>query len=189
MSRFIRTADGYLTDPFDIKPQDIKFDVFAHSLSQINRFTGHAKHPFSVSQHTLNLHTVVPRKLRKAAIIHDCPEVWFNDMASPVKRELPEYRAAEHCALAILAGQVGVEHTELEELDWYDKQMYINERDALFPVRHGVGNNDNLHGLPHCRPGMFDETPWRLNRQRLYNLLIIYFGDGDEVPFWVRNGE
>ncbi|QIG73181.1 hypothetical protein [Rhizobium phage RHph_I40] len=143
----IRTSDGRLVDPLDIQLGDVRPRVIIHSLSQINRFTGHATYPFSVAQHTYNLYRAVPKHLKKAAILHDFSEAWFNDLASPLKRELPNYRAAEKRALDQVLYVHGVTKQEIDDLDEYDKRIYKDERNALFPIIEELGMGDQFEPL------------------------------------------
>jgi hypothetical protein len=174
----IQVANGYLVDPFDIQPQDVTFSVAAHSLSQINRFTGHARHPYSVAQHTLALYELVPQTAKAAALIHDFPENWFNDLASPVKRTFPEYRAKEKEAMKAVVTVTGVSKHHLDMVDQYDKAIYINERDYLFPRVYGEGMNDAIRGLDidaALADRLFGEQNWRTVRNRLNALFALYF--------------
>lgn len=177
MSNAIRTNDGRLVDPFDPKPEDVRPKVLIHALSQINRFTGHADWPYSVAQHTIVLYQHVPTELRKAALVHDFSEAWFNDLASPVKKRNVVYKRHEKRAAAFIAEVLGVTAYELQELDWFDKAIYIDERNALFKNRkvdvNGMG--DDLVGLS-VETYRFNERDWRDVRADLASLFIANFG-------------
>ena len=197
----IRVADGTLVDPYNLTPHDIKLDVFAHSLSQINRFTGHAKFPFSVGKHTLNLCQAMRRMLRhtsgtlpweigQAALAHDMSEVFFNDLSSPVKRENPDYRDAEHRAGMFIMTQLGISREAIHAIDEFDKRIYKNERTALFPVIGELGMGDDLvplrdEWLPN---NAFREDDWRCVRAALWYAYEVYFLNYTNfVPFWERD--
>ena len=163
----IRTYTGRLVDPFNPTLADIEPVSMLHSVCLINRFTGQSRWPYSVGQHTLNLYNYVPEDLKPAALVHDLSESWFNDLASPVKKECPEYKDAEHHATWFIADQLGVSMVSMDQLDDYDKRMYKNERLALFPVVQELGMGDQydpLPGIPEC---WFEETPWRTVRTKL----------------------
>lgn len=176
----IRTSDGFLVDPFNPRVEDVKPGVFIHAISCINRYTGHAAWPYSVGQHTRNLITAVPFYLRRAAMVHDWSEAWFNDLASPVKRELPEYREAEHAAMLFIGSVMGVPEAAFSELDAWDKAIYINERNALFPVRHGPGMGDERKGL-RLSAGLFQEEPWRAVKVDLTYWYRQLFSEGPQI--------
>lgn len=170
----IRTSDGFLVDPFNPTLNDIKPHVFIHAICCLNRFTGHASHPYSVGQHSLILAKHVPGHIQRAAVVHDFGEAWFNDIASPVKAELPQYKKHEHAAMLFIAQSLGVGADELLELDYYDKQIYLNERNALFPVRHGIGPGDDRSGLPIAE-WHFYERNWRDVRSELIAMFAALF--------------
>ncbi len=147
-----------------------------HSLSQINRYTGQADWPYSVAQHSINLYKLVPTPLRKAALVHDFGESWFNDLASPVKAEYDGYREDEEYAKVFIAAHLGVTLAELHELDWWDKNIYINERNALFSVIADRGMGDERKGIANVPAFFFAERYWRDVKYELSNLFIAEFG-------------
>ena len=172
----VRTCDGRLVDPLDIRPSDVIASVMIHSLCLLNRFTGHTKHPYSVGQHTLNLVQYVPMHLKRAALIHDMQESWFNDMASPLKAEMQAYRRAEHRAGQVVAHQLGVSQAELDEFDSYDKSIYLNERDALFPLIAEKGMGDDREPLPDRQNVLrFEEVNWATTTRHLNGLFSALF--------------
>jgi hypothetical protein len=67
----------------------------AHSLAQINHFTGHASRPYSVAEHSLLVadlarHNNATPAAQLAALMHDAHECITGDVASPVKQVLGE---------------------------------------------------------------------------------------------------
>lgn len=179
--RKIRVFDGTLVDPYDLKPSDMKPIVFMHSISCLARYTGHAAYPYSVGQHSRNLCWVVPPWLKRAAIVHDFSEAFFNDLASPVKHEHQDYRAAEHACSDKIAAAFDVSKEELDALDPYDKSIYINERDALFAGKlKERGRGDGNLGLDMSAfPDAFREELWRDVRGDLFSLWMDHFPDFD----------
>lgn len=175
----IRTNDGRLVDPFHPKPEDVRPRVMLHSISMLNRFTGQSNYPYSVGQHTRNLYRVVPRSLRRAALIHDLSESWFNDIASPVKahRSLQGYKREEHKAKMFIGEVLEVSAEELDALDYFDKKIYINERNALFTRIDVVGMGDDRVGLNNLPACLLVETDWRLIRAELNGAFIREFGE------------
>jgi uncharacterized protein len=180
----IRTNDGRLVDPMNIKPEDVIPRVMIHSLCQINRFTGHADWPYSVGQHTLNLYYYLKhymklhsRDIRRAALIHDMQEAWFNDLASPLKCEMLEYKAAEHKAALVVRATLGVSSEALEFIDMFDKRMYKNERIALFKNIDELGMGDDYVELPDPQGVLhFYEEPWRMTKSVLLHVFNEEFG-------------
>ena len=176
----IRIVTGDLIDPFDPKPEDIKPHAFIHSISLLNRFTGNSAWPYSVGMHTLALMDYVPMHLKRAALVHDWSEAWFNDLASPVKFECHSYKTAEKRAGLFIADVMGVSPRELEELDIYDKRIYADERDAMFPDIKEMGMGDEYSPLG-VEPDYFQETPWRKTRSTLWVWFENAFPEWHEV--------
>lgn len=176
----IRVFDGSLVNPYKLTSTDMKPYVFIHSISTLSRFHGHAAYPYTVGQHSRNLCMLVPDHLKRAALIHDFSEALFNDLASPVKRENPEYRAAEHTCGQEIASFFGVGVTELLDLDQYDKRIYANERDVVFAGKIGErGMGDQNVPLPTNGLNLFGETHWRKVRSDLTLLWLTYFPEFD----------
>lgn len=63
----------------------------AHSLAQINRFTGHCSRPYSVAEHSLLVSRIAADEfdatpaVQLAALMHDAHESITGDVSSPVK--------------------------------------------------------------------------------------------------------
>lgn len=128
----IRVFSGRGVDPYSLQEIDIDPADCIHAISQINRFTGHALRPYSVGEHTINLCNAVPQHLKKAALIHDWSEAYFNDIASPVKKRMPEYKKDELAAQHVIFNRMGVDFKLLHELEPYDKRICANEMRDLF---------------------------------------------------------
>jgi hypothetical protein len=90
---FVTTAHGHelhLTQP---SPGSITLPCIAHSLAQINRFTGHACRPYSVAEHSVLVVQIMERDFRVtcphalfAGLMHDAHEAFCGDMHTPGKR-------------------------------------------------------------------------------------------------------
>ena len=70
-----------------------RIEVIAHSLAQINRFTGHASRPYSVAEHSLLVCEIVKGMgldyhAQRAALMHDAHEAFTGDVATPIKAAL-----------------------------------------------------------------------------------------------------
>lgn len=91
---FIVAADGREISMRDSIPGDLTSFGIAWSLSQINRFNGHALRPYSVAEHSLLVCEIVEREFAGdihasfAALMHDAHEAVAGDMHSPGKAEI-----------------------------------------------------------------------------------------------------
>lgn len=83
-------ADQPISGPAAMLGTMPTIEVIAHSLAQINRFTGHAVRPYSVAEHSLLVCHIVARMglgpaAQRAALMHDAHECLCGDVASPIK--------------------------------------------------------------------------------------------------------
>jgi uncharacterized protein len=89
---WILTVSGRKVWPtWPADPGEIALDDIAHALSQINRWTGHTRRPWSVAQHALVVAEVVAAfspDLALAALHHDDAEAYLGDVATPIKRQM-----------------------------------------------------------------------------------------------------
>lgn len=68
-------------------------ETIAHHLAQINRFTGAARRPYSVAEHSVLCADIAeqaggPRDLQLACLMHDAHEAVVGDVSTPVKQLL-----------------------------------------------------------------------------------------------------
>ena len=67
---------------------DVTIEDIAHSLSQICRFNGHTRVPYSVAEHSVRCSQLVDQDFALDALLHDAGEAYFGDVSTPLKREL-----------------------------------------------------------------------------------------------------
>lgn len=131
MSTSIQTFTGKWVNPFDLQPEDIDIVDIAHALSCINRFTGHARFPYSVAEHSIRCAMMAPHGLKLEALMHDASEAYFNDMARPIKRAFQNYVDAERDAHAVIARRFGLPQRIRPEIKEIDERMMVTEARAL----------------------------------------------------------
>lgn len=98
---FIPMASGGELDLVNPKPGQLTTLDIGWSLSQLNRFTGHALRPYSVAEHSLLVCEIMERSMPAdsvqslhhqsgllAALMHDAHECITNDLHSPGKAML-----------------------------------------------------------------------------------------------------
>ena len=140
---FIVTANAREIDPRNPQRDDITIEMLAHSMAQINRFTGHASRPYSVAEHSLLVCEIAERELRLdvwglfAALMHDAHEALCGDMHSPGKGVLgaPWYAweftcsSAVRSAFALWSGSA----ENRDEIKLADEIALATERAQLMP--------------------------------------------------------
>jgi hypothetical protein len=94
---WMQTASGrriLIFNPSDPSNEFVIEDI-AHHLSLVCRFTGAVRVHYSVAQHSVLVSQLVPPADALEGLLHDASEAYLNDIASPVKAGLPDYKAAE----------------------------------------------------------------------------------------------
>ena len=109
-SHWLVTAHGHdqpISGPAAMLGTMPSIEVIAHSLAQINRFTGHAVRPYSVAEHSVLVCDIVAGMglgpaAQRAALMHDAHECLCGDVASPIKWALGTAWMAFENPLALL---------------------------------------------------------------------------------------
>lgn len=134
MTRIMLSSGGY----FDLaNPASSLFTIedIAHGLSHICRFTGQGKHFYSVAQHCLMVSTLVPKELARLGLLHDAAEAFIGDVATPLKRLLPDYRRIEESVENEVYRRLGITESDLArypEVKAADNQAFTLEKATLF---------------------------------------------------------
>lgn len=88
---WIQTYSGVAFDLENPQPYMIRLMDVAHALSQTCRFTGHTSKFYSVAQHSVMVSYLSNPQNALVGLLHDFTEAYLTDLATPVKRLLPEY--------------------------------------------------------------------------------------------------
>lgn len=143
MSRWIMTASGHELSLLDPTPATITLADISHSLAQLVRFTGHARRPYSVAEHSLLVCEIVERTVTSdphallAALLHDAHEAYTGDLHSPGKaivggawRAFEDHLQERVRSAFAVHGPSGVWH---EAIKMADLQALVTEREQLMP--------------------------------------------------------
>ncbi|MEI7217448.1 hypothetical protein WCT79_10520 [Pectobacterium carotovorum] len=109
----------------------------AHALSQINRFCGHTNWPYSVAQHSVGASYIVPQEFALEALMHDAHEAYVNDMMSPLKHMLPDYKSIETRIEQLVRLKFGLPLKTSPEVKHADLVMLATEKEALLHANFG----------------------------------------------------
>lgn len=157
-------------------PEPLTIKEIAHALSNICRFTGHCREFYSVAQHAVLVSRLIEPEFAWEGFHHDDGESVVGDMASPLKRLLPGYKAIERrCELPILAA-FGI------DADNMPPQVKVADLKALRTEQRDVMSGDgelwsDLSGIepacerifpvaPHIAEQMFLDRYWELSKRR-----------------------
>ena len=131
----MQTHTGRIIDLSRICEEDIVFEDICHSLSYINRFTGHADIGYSVAQHSLMVSDLCPDEHRLWGLMHDASEAYLGDVSTPLKSLLPEYAEIEGRVQRMIAGRFGLPWPMPKEVKVADREALMVEKRDLFTVK------------------------------------------------------
>lgn len=135
---FMQRYSGGVYWPLDPRMNEVALIDIAHSLSMQCRFTGHVREFYSVAEHCVHVSHCVPKDLALVALMHDATEAYLTDVASPVKRHLPNYAEIEALNWAVIAEKFDLPLQLPEEVHLADRAMLLRERDVLLPHLPGI---------------------------------------------------
>jgi 5'-deoxynucleotidase YfbR-like HD superfamily hydrolase len=165
---WIETSSGIA---FDIlKPTIAMINIvdIAHSLSQLNRFTGHCRFPYPVSQHCRLGSYLVPERYALWFLLHDAVESYLGDMNRPLKHFTKagiEYCKVERRIQRIICDKFGLSHKEPEAVKKVDNLMLFAEKEQLMFGRDWKG----MRGNPEAADVKIVETSFYQNKQLFLN--------------------
>jgi uncharacterized protein len=147
----ILTFSGQYVDLLDPDPDTINIGDIAKALSQINRFGGHTRVPYTVAQHSLLVSENVPPEFALQALLHDAAEAYVGDVVRPLKymADMRSYRDRESIMQAAIYQRFGLGMHQTDacrsSIRCADLVMLATERRDLmppcptpWPILHGV---------------------------------------------------
>ena len=127
---WITTFSGRQFFLMEATKDDIYIEDIAHGLSNICRYTGQCKTFYSVAEHSVRLAELSwSPSMKLHALLHDAPEAYLNDLSTPVKQLMPEYRKMEEYLLKLIFDKYGI--SKLATLDKYADSTNIKSLDVL----------------------------------------------------------
>ncbi|MDV2965559.1 hypothetical protein RZ532_06215 [Nitratireductor aquimarinus] len=125
--------NGRLIDPLNMRPEDVDLNVPIVALSRLPRYSGQTRKTYRVAEHVVKLWRVVPERLKRAALLHDCSEGFgLLDFAHPVKCQIPQYSGLENSMLKQIFDACNVPWELMYELEPYDRRMSQDEMMQVF---------------------------------------------------------
>lgn len=105
---WIQMHSGIAFWPLDPRPDEVRIEDIAHSLSLLCRFGGHCRRFYSVAEHSVHVASLLPPHLALWGLLHDATEAYVVDLPSPLKRMLPGYREIERRVQDAIAAHFGL---------------------------------------------------------------------------------
>jgi hypothetical protein len=134
---WIQTYSGIKFDILDPQPDMICIEDIAHATSQANRFTGHCRFPYPVSQHSRLGSYIVPDEFALEFLMHDASEGYIGDMNRPMKHFSiagDEYRKVETKVQSVICFKYGLPQIGSPIVKKIDDMMLYAEKAQLMPT-------------------------------------------------------
>jgi hypothetical protein len=136
----IRLESGIYLDLQQPRPEQIRLDDIAGSLSRICRFGGHVGQFYSVAEHCWHCADQarwdgLGLDVQRWALMHDAAEAYIGDVVKPLKELIkPLYGPIEARIEAVIAARFGLALSveAVSAVKEIDNAMLIAERRALF---------------------------------------------------------
>lgn len=142
---YVSTFSGNRFYPLEPRIDRVAIEDIAHGLAYQCRFNGQTCEFYSVAQHSLVVASLVPARLRLAALLHDAAEAYLGDMVKPLKVLLPEFGAIEEKVTRIIADTFGVDFSDYGPIKKADLVALATEKRDLMP--HSVERWAYLDGI------------------------------------------
>lgn len=150
MKPFITVFSGKNVNPLDLRPEDVNPLDIAHALSNVNRFTGHARRPISVGQHSVYVSRLVTGTgFELQGLLHDASEAYLGDVSKWLKQtdEMAKYREVEERVQRVIFKRFGCDPEQAECVTAADKLMVRYEGKQAFGWWWKVGHPDYPEGI------------------------------------------
>jgi hypothetical protein len=152
----ILTYTGRRIDLASPKPSDICLADISHQLGGVNRFTGSGIVPIPTAQHCVHVSYLCPIELAQWGLLHDAEEAYLNDLSSPLKSLLLEYRTLGRLWHSAISERFGV---AIVDVKYWDIQSMLTERHHNGPF--GMTDQDWLGLPPGAKLPPIDPAPGR----------------------------
>jgi hypothetical protein len=140
---------------FDPKVDTINLVDIAHATSMNCRFNGHLLEFYSVAQHcVLAAHILYKEthdpELALWGLLHDASEAYIADLASPIKRQMPEYKKVENGLTEAVMIAFGLETDEPPKVKEVDTRLLVTEARDLMPESWMLNHGHRIGAEPYA---------------------------------------
>jgi len=156
---YVSTVSGNRFYPLEPRIDRVAIEDIAHGLAYQCRFNGQTREFYSVAQHSLIVASLVPPRLRLAALLHDAAEAYLGDMVKPLKVLLPEFAAIEDKVSALIAAAFGIDFSDYGPIKRADLVALATEKRDLMP--HSAERWAYLDGIAALPEAIATMSPWQ----------------------------
>lgn len=149
----VMTVSGGLWSLLAPRADAVIWPDIAESLAKICRFGGHARHHYSVAQHSVLVADLLPPALRAYGLLHDAHEAFLGDVTRPLKRALATL--GEGRAMAELTRRADAAIHAAAHLPWP-----LSAADAAaVKAADNIALATEARDLMAAKPGVWDFLP------------------------------
>jgi hypothetical protein len=124
---WIQTSSGRKFHIFSPKEEDVVIEDAAHALSLQCRFNGHTPELYSVAQHSIYVSMMCSPENALCGLLHDLPEAYIGDMATPLKKQMNAFKQVEECIWETVSTKYGLPKKMSAEIKECDKKAFRME--------------------------------------------------------------
>ncbi|AWW31867.1 hypothetical protein DN752_17965 [Echinicola strongylocentroti] len=146
----ILTYSGKYLNVFDPNPDDIVIEDIAHGLALECRFGNHLPVHYSVANHSIEVSNGLPNHLKLEGLLHDASEAYLGDMASPIKKSMPDYQRIEDGLMRAIADKFSFNYPLSKEVKIEDRKALEIEHITFREAKHAY------KGKPFCIANQLD---------------------------------
>ncbi len=129
--------------PFNLTNDQIDINNISHCLSMLCRWSGHIPRFYCVADHCVQVSLIIEEmggsvEEQLQGLLHDASEHICQDIASPIKRHLPEYKEFEESVQSAIAKAFDLEYPFANIVHEADLKSLLNEAQAFekFGISH-----------------------------------------------------
>jgi len=161
---WIATYSGKKFHFLNPQPDEICINDIAHSLSLINRFTGHTLVGRTVAEHSIDAARLLrdwgcSRKEQLAGLMHDASEAYLQDISKPLKSVLPDYQALEKRVEEVIREKFNIIEST-PDLEKADITLCVLEADEFMDDPQFGDWGFDVTPYLECDYVLIDRHPW-----------------------------
>lgn len=165
---WVETVSGKKFHFLDPQPEEIDIIDIATALGNNCRYTGQCRGFYSVAEHSVAVSELTGNSLE--GLLHDASEAYLQDIASPVKAHLHNYKELEAVVMQAILLKFGADYPYGPAIKYADVIQLSTEARHLLPSK---GNDWNWEWIwPEGRPKRFGIIPRFLSPKKARDLFL-----------------